>query len=188
MAGVDRKEKRSLLVMMIGEANNNVVVVSWLRNTRGNLIFDVNGSQTKRVVKALASHLKCGPGEEQGNRSINSGFCNISGCEVNTSVPVKCDTSYDNATSYADRCRNVCNHDCAKEASLIPELDGTLLFCSQNNNSDKYCNEELQNNTLKRNNNKLHRNNKDKERYCHCESSKHDNDPDFTTSSSEEEK
>ena len=48
--------------------------------------------------------------------------------------------------------------------------------------------EELQNDTPKRNNNKLRRSNKDKERNRHRESSKHDNDPDFTTSSSEEEK
>ena len=98
---------------------------------------------------------------------------------MNTSVPVKCDTSYDNATSYADRCRNVCNRDCAKEASLIPELDGTLLICSQNNNSDKYCNEELQNDTPKgnsNNNNKFRSSNKGKERNRRRESSKHDND------------
>ena len=80
------------------------------------------------VLIALILHLKCGPGEEQGNRLINSGFCNISGCEVYTSVPVKCDTSYDCATNYADKCRNVCHRDCAKEAGLISELDDTLLY------------------------------------------------------------
>ena len=96
-----------------GEANN-VVVVSGQWNTRGNPIFDTSWSQNGKIPKALKSHLKAGPGEEQRDRLIIQGFCNISGCEIKTSVSLKYDMSYDSTTNYADKCRNICYREYAK--------------------------------------------------------------------------
>ena len=98
------------------------------RTTRDNTIFDTNGSQIGTIPKLLTSHIKAGPGEVQGSRLINPRFCNSSGCKVNTSVPVKCDTSYDSAMNYADRCRNICHRNCAKEAGLISVLFRNLFL------------------------------------------------------------
>ena len=125
------------------------------RTTRGSPIYDTSESQTENIPKALASHLTAGPGEKQWDRLINPGFCNIKEYEVNTLVPLKCDTSYDSTMNYDDMCRKVCHRDCAEEAGLISELDDTFLYCSQEckNKGDKYCNEELQNNTPKTYNN-----------------------------------
>ena len=133
------------------------------RTTRGHPIFDTSGSG--KIPKNLASHLTAGAGEEQGARLINPGLCDIDGCKVKTSVPVKCDASYDSTMSYADRCRNVCHCDCENKAGLISELDDALFYCSDKckNKGDKYRNEELQNDTPKRNN-KLHSSNKGKEK------------------------
>ena len=54
-------------------------------------------------------------------------FSNISGCEVNTSVPVECDTPYDSTMNY----RNICHRYCVQEAGLNLELNDALLYCSQ---------------------------------------------------------
>ena len=74
---------------------------------------------------------------------------------MNTLVPLKFNTSYDSTMNYDDMCRKVCHRDCAEEAGLVSELDDTFLYCSQEckNKGDKYCNEELQNNTPKTYNN-----------------------------------
>ena len=186
---VERERKRSRPVRQKKEKkttdNVDAVPVSVSRRTtRGNRIYDTSGSG--KIPKNLVSHLTAGAGEEQGAKLINPGLCDIEGCKVKTSVPVKCESSYDSTMSYADRCRNVCHCDCAREADLISDLDDALFYCSDKckNKGDKYRNEELQNDTPKRNN-KLHSSNTENKINRRRDSSKHEDDPDFTTSSSE---
>ena len=159
---VERKEKKKSTGNDDGESGNNrkkkityeannVVVVSGRRNTIKNPNVNASGSGRGKIPKALLPHLPAGPREEQGDRLINPGLCDITGCKVKTSIPLKCDTSYDSTMNYDDMCRNICHRDCAKEAGLISELDDTFLYCSQEckNKGDKYRNKELQNNTPK---------------------------------------
>ena len=113
------------------------------RTVRGNPIFDTSGSGSGsgKIQNNLASNLTAGAVEEQGDRLIFPGFCDIERCKVKPSVAVNCDTSYDSTMSYADRCRNVYHRDCVKEAGLLLELDDKLLYCSDKckNKGDKYC-------------------------------------------------
>ena len=140
----DSREKK------ITSEANNVVVVSERRSTRSNL--NVNKSGGENIPKELLSHNTAGPGEKQGKRLNNPEFCDIKGCKIKTSVPVKFDTSYDNTMSYADRCRNVCHQECANKKGYISDFDDTLVYCSKmcKNKGDKYRDEELQNEKPKR--------------------------------------
>lgn len=135
-----------------GEANKNNnangVMVSERRSTRGHPA--VNNTNEK-VPRELASYLEAGPSEAQSNRLMNPGRCSIRGCKLTTTIPVKCDTTYDSTMNETDKCKHVCHYECAKEADLISDFNDECLYCSKKckTKGDKYRDEELQNATPK---------------------------------------